>query len=201
MLVLFDFLLRQQRSLWRAIHLTVADYNLSVLENATLPNLLLTWYFVRSKAVPQPAGDIEITPALLSRFVQDLSDRAISIRGISGAWGEAFTDVLEQFPNYQGQSPVETVFLASETIYSPDSIPIFAQVLVKALKFSEETHGHGIAFVAAKKIYFGVGGGVDEFLNVLSGLGAKGSIAWESQDECVGRVIVEAQKAGAVLVN
>lgn len=96
----------------------------------------------------------------------------------------------------QRRSRIETIFLASETIYSPNSIHAFTQVLLKALKSAEETHGHGRALVAAKKIYFGVGGGVDEFLKVLNELGGKGATAWESKDEGVGRVIVEVQSAG-----
>ncbi|KAF6220200.1 hypothetical protein HO133_003331 [Letharia lupina] len=195
-LVFFDFFLKQLSPSWRAVHLSVADYNLSVLANATLPNLLLTWYFVQSPAIPEPAGDLEITPDLLSRFVKDLSDKVIHISGISGTWNEAFTDLLLPVEDPQRRSRIETIFLASETIYSPNSIHAFTQVLLKALKSAEETHGHGRALVAAKKIYFGVGGGVDEFLKVLNELGGKGATAWESKDEGVGRVIVEVQSAG-----
>ena len=181
MLVFFDFFLRQWSPEWRAVHLSVADYNLSVLENATLPNLLLTWYFVRSTAVSKPSGDLEITPGLLSQFIRDLLDKAIYIRGISGAWSETFSDLLVPFQE-QSRSRVETVVLASETIYSQGSIHAFTRILLEALKSAEETDGHGRALVAAKKIYFGVGGGVDEFLKVLSELGGKGATAWESED-------------------
>ena len=173
----------------------MADYNLSVLENATLPNLLLTWYFVSSIAVPEPTGDLEITPDLLSRFITDLSDKAICVRGISGAWSEAFADLLVQSEDFQRRTRTETVFLASETIYSPTSMHAFTRVLLKALKGAEETTAHARALIAAKKIYFGVGGGVDEFLTVLGELGGKGTTAWESKDDGVGRVIVEVRRA------
>ena len=196
-LVFFDFFLKQRSPSWRAVHLSVADYNLSVLENATLPNLLLTWYFVQSIAVPEPAGDLEITPDLLSRFVKELSDKSIDISGISGTWSEAFTDLLVPFQESQRQSRIETIILASETIYSPKSLHAFTQVLLKVLKGAEETQGHGRALVAAKKMYFGVGGGVDEFLKVLSELGGKGVTTWECRDEGVGRVIVDVQRAGS----
>ena len=196
MLAFFDFFLKQRSPSWRAVHLSVADYNLSVLENATLPNLLLTWYFVQSAAVPEPAGDLAITPELLSRFVKDLSDKFIYISGISGTWSKEFADLLVPFQDSQRRSQIETVFLASETIYSPNSIYAFTQVLLKALRSAEETHGRGRALVAAKKVYFGVGGGVDEFLKVLSELGGKGVTAWESEENGVGRVIMEVQKAG-----
>lgn len=196
LLVFFDFFLKEWSPSWRAVHLSVADYNLSVLENATAPNLLLTWYFAHFIAIPEPAGDLEITPDLLSRFVKDLSDKDIHISGISGTWNEAFTDLLAPFEDPQRRSRIETIFLASETIYSPNSIHAFTEVLLKALKSAEETGGSGRALVAAKKIYFGVGGGVDEFLKVLKELGGKGVTAWESKEGGVSRVIVEVQSAG-----
>lgn len=194
-LVFFDFFLKQCSHSWRAIHLSVADYNLSVLETATLPNLLLTWYFVQAKTTPEPAGDLELTPNLLSRFVKDLSDKDIHISGISGTWNEAFTDLLLPFKNPQRPSPIETILLASETIYSPNSIHAFTQVLLKTLKKAEETHGRGRALIAAKKIYFGVGGGVDEFLKVLNEQNGQAVTTWESKEEGVARVIVEVQRA------
>ena len=195
-IVFLDFFLKQLSPSWRAIHLSVADYNLSVLENATVPNLLLTWYFARSGAIPEIAGDLEITPDLLSRFVKDLSDKAIHLSGISGAWNEAFSDLLVSFEGSQRRNRIETIFIASETIYSPDSIYAFTEILLEALKRAEEVQGSGRALVAAKKIYFGVGGGVDEFLKVLTELGGKGVMAWESKEGGVGRVIVEVRRGG-----
>lgn len=197
MLVLFDFFLKQRLPSWRAVHLTVADYNVSVLENATLPNLLLTWYFARSISIPDPAGDLEITSDLLLQFIKELSDKHINITGISGAWSGVFSDLLVSLQRSHGGVQIETIFLASETIYSPNSLHAFTEVLLKALKSAEETHGHGRALVAAKKIYFGVGGGVDEFLKFLSRMDGEAATAWESKDEGVGRVILQVQRAGA----
>ena len=153
----FQFFLSQRSPSWCAVHLSVADYNLSVLENATIPNLFLTWYFVQCKAVPEPAGDLEITPNLLSRFVQDLSDKAISISGISGTWSEAFSDLLVPFRNFHLSSRTETIILASETIYSPVSIRAFTRILLKALKSTKETQGHGRALVSKVAFFMFVG--------------------------------------------
>lgn len=194
-LVFFDFFLKHRSPSWRSVRLSVADYNLPVLENATVPNLLLTWYFAQSIAIPQAAGDLDITPDLLSRFLRDLEDKAISISGISGSWNEAFSDILAPFEYSQRRCRIETIFLASETIYSLDSIHAFTKVLLKALQFAEETHASGKALVAAKKLYFGVGGGVDEFLKVLKELGGKGETVWESKDKGVGKVIMEVERA------
>lgn len=195
-LVALDFFLKKPSPSWRAIRFSVADYNLSVLRLATVPNLLLTWYFNQSIAIPEAAGDLEITPDLLSQFVKDLSDKAINISGISGTWNEAFTDILLSFNDSQHRKSIDTILLASETIYSLNSIHAFTKVLVGVLKSAEEKRGCGKAFVAAKKFYFGVGGGVDEFLSTLKALGGKGVTAWESEGEGVRRVIVEVQWAG-----
>ena len=194
-LVFFDFFLKHRSPSWRAVRLSVADYNLSVLENATVPNLLLTWYFAQPIAIPEAAGDLEINPDLLSRFLRDLSDKAIYISGISGSWNEAFSDILVPFEDSQPRSRIETIFLASETIYSLHSIHAFTEVLLKALKSAEETYGSGKALVAAKKLYFGVGGGVDEFLKVLNELGGKGETVWESKDKGIRKVIVKVERA------
>lgn len=49
------------------------------------------------------------------------------------------------------------------------------------------------ALVAAKKVYFGVGGGVDEFLKELDERGGKGTLVWETGEKARGvtRCIVE----------
>ena len=48
------------------------------------------------------------------------------------------------------------------------------------------------ALIAAKRVYFGVGGGVDEFLRVLGEMGGRGKVVWETGPESgVGRVILE----------
>ncbi|KAL8712403.1 MAG: hypothetical protein Q9220_003251 [cf. Caloplaca sp. 1 TL-2023] len=45
----------------------LADFNLSVLQLATIPNLLLT-YALSAELIPPESGDLEITPALLASF-------------------------------------------------------------------------------------------------------------------------------------
>lgn len=77
--------------------------------------------------------------------------------------------------------------LGSETIYSPATTGLFTDVLLGALKKG----GRGL--VAAKRIYFGVGGSVADF---VSGLGRAGpdwgcKIVREESDVGVGRSIVE----------
>lgn len=85
----------------------------------------------------------------------------------------------------------QTLVLASETIYSPDTIPAFASTLFHLLTTAVRCGGRARAFVAAKRFYFGVGGGVDDFMAVLPGIGLRASVVWESGGEGPGRVILE----------
>lgn len=190
-LVILQHFLKHQNPAWSAIQLSVADYNQSVLETTTIPNLLLTWYFASSITSPPREGDLEITEELLCRFQRELSERAIHISGISGVWSDAFSTLLVPFDGLWPRTGVQTFFLASETIYSPSSTSRFAQLLVRALRNAESTGGRAAALVAAKRVYFGVGGGVDEFLDVLTHLGGLSTVVWESTGPGISRVIME----------
>ena len=192
--MVFHLLLKSSSPCRGAVQLTFADYNQSVLELATIPNLLLTWQFARSLVASPPVGDLEITPELLSRFLDDLSSRNIYVSGISGAWNHAFNDLVRPFDHLQQQRARETIVLASETIYSPASIRAFSNTLLSVLGQGKASGGTAIAFIAAKRIYFGVGGGVDEFLRILEELGGEAKTVWETDDTGVGRVIMQVTK-------
>lgn len=77
--------------------------------------------------------------------------------------------------------------LGSETIYSPATTGLFTDVLLGALKKG----GRGL--VAAKQIYFGVGGSVTDFVRGLERVGSdwRCKIVREESDVGVGRSIVE----------
>ena len=93
---------------------------------------------------------------------------------------------------------MNTLILASETIYSWSAGPVFTRTLVDILRACEERGGTGRALVAAKKVYFGVGGGVELFLREVRKLGAEVGVVWETGTEegggvsrCVVEVVVE----------
>ena len=192
--MVFHLLLKSSSPSRGAVQLTIADYNQSVLELATIPNLLLTWHFARSWVAAPPVGDLEITPDLLSRFISDLSLKNIHVSGISGAWNHAFNNLVKPFEHLQGGRATETIVLASETIYSPASIRAFCDILLLVLGHGHAFGGTSIAFIAAKRIYFGVGGGIDEFLRILEELGGEAKMVWETEDTGVGRVIMQVTK-------
>ncbi|KAJ5180427.1 hypothetical protein N7492_003637 [Penicillium capsulatum] len=189
-------------SLQRKIHFTFADYNDAVLRLVTLPNLLLTWYNSRAETEktatedqetlqPQPEEELDITPELVEEFKTDLTQRGIVIDFISGAWSPEFVDLV--FSAHHSKD-CKTLVLASETIYSPSSLRAFSETLVALLRHSSSPAVKSHALVAAKKVYFGVGGGVDEFLAVMKDVCATEIEIQQTvdvQSEGVGRVVLE----------
>ncbi|RDW81767.1 protein-histidine N-methyltransferase [Aspergillus mulundensis] len=186
----------------RRMHFTFADYNSAVLRLVTLPNLLLTWNYFITHGNPTPTSDdpaednaegqdemLDITPELLERFRADLAHRGITVSFISGAWSPSFVDLVFSTPELAGY---KTLVLASETIYSPASLLAFSDTLLALLLRSES--GGSRALVAAKKVYFGVGGGVNEFLAVLRDVaGAEVGVEerMDVKSAGVGRIILE----------
>ncbi|KAL4951317.1 hypothetical protein BDW69DRAFT_186521 [Aspergillus filifer] len=187
-------------------YFTLADYNSAVLRLVTLPNFLLTWnlYITSLAPTPQTEGEneaqkqgeeegeeegyLDITPELLSRFTTDLSRRGITLSFISGAWSPSFVGLVFASPEL---SSAKTLILASETIYSPASLAAFSGTLLELLRRSS---GESEALIAAKKVYFGVGGGIDEFLGVIRGMSGSELVVEERKDvksEGVGRIILE----------
>ena len=142
------------------------DYN-NIFNLVTVPNLFLTWYVTEHEL----SDEVTITADLKSRFLAKLKDIGIEFEFLVGAWGE-------RLQNYLGKYDL---ILSSEGIYSPSSLPQFTSVLVTCLA----EH----ALVASKKVYFGVGGGVTEFLDELAKHNRTGSIVWEGGQ--VGRVIIQ----------
>ncbi|KAJ5612634.1 hypothetical protein N7510_005828 [Penicillium lagena] len=185
-------------------HFTFADYNASVLRLVTLPNLLLTWH--NSRAQPGPESqpqqtqeelELDITPELITEFKNDLTQRRITISFISGAWSPEFVDLVFSAQNLNNVGKRHTLILASETIYSPSSLGAFSETILDLLRRASSASTSTVqtrALVAAKKVYFGVGGGVDEFLAVLANICPDGLDVQQKldvQSEGVGRVILE----------
>ncbi|KAL4996546.1 hypothetical protein BDV10DRAFT_172072, partial [Aspergillus recurvatus] len=189
----------------RRTHFTFADYNSAVLRLVTLPNLLLTWnHFITHRNPTRPSDAqtedktesqeeemLDITPDLLERFQSDLARRGITVAFIFGAWSPSFVELVFSSPELAGY---RTLVLASETIYSPASLAAFSETLLALLRRSLSGGSVSRALVAAKKVYFGVGGGVDEFLAVLRSV-AGGDFGVEERMDVksagVGRIILE----------
>lgn len=177
--------------------LTFADYNSDVLRLVTLPNLFLTWYnsccrtSITTSTTSAEERELDITPELVEEFKSDIAQRGISVEFVSGAWSPEFVDLV--FSSADASSR-KTLVLASETIYSPASLEAFSETLLALLRRSSTASTKSRALVAAKKVYFGVGGGVDEFLAVLKNVCADELDVQQKlnvQSEGVGRVVLE----------
>ncbi|CCG83744.1 protein of unknown function [Taphrina deformans PYCC 5710] len=138
------------------ITLVVQDYNLPVLQLSTVPNLFLAWYLstpdrAQSDGQGREEGEVRVSAQDRSEFLRDLAERDVRIRLLTGPWSREMS------------STVGTVdlILASETIYSTANLPAFTSLVKDCL--TEEA----VALVAAKRVYFGVGGGVEEFTSEL----------------------------------
>lgn len=154
------------------------DYN-DIFGLVTVPNLFLTWYVSEHGA--SISDEIDITPELKQKFLDKLHECGVQFEFIVGAWGIELTVRLVVLVNSKKVLSKYDLILSSEGIYSPQSLPQFTDLLVTCLG------GH--ALVAAKKLYFDVGGGVAEFLDELAKHNRTGQIVWEGGQ--VGRVIIQ----------
>ena len=149
------------------MYFTLADYNETVLRLVTLPNLLLTWVSTLptteapfhsqnpNPVVAREHGDLYITSALKTAFLDAMNDYSLTLNFVSGSWSPstAFLSYIPTAPD------MNVLVLGSETIYSPNACATFAAALIGILKQVRM----GKAIVAAKSVYFGVGGSVDAF--------------------------------------
>lgn len=165
---------------------TLADYNEDVVRLVTLPNVVLAW--AGALAAPDSAalfpdgnpvldadedhGDLYLSPEILAAFKQHLVAAGISLNFLSGSWTPTPT-FLQLVPS---APELNTFILGSETIYSPTSLTAFAETIV-ALMQRVKT---GKAVVAAKRVYFGVGGSVDAFRQECA---ERGAVAYEMEFE------------------
>jgi protein-histidine N-methyltransferase len=184
-LLLFQYALRNGLGLY----FTLTDYNADVLGCVTLPNLVLAWAGTlderQSKEVfgdggnpllnGEEHGDLYITPELIEAFKSSLATTGITLTLLSGSWTPIPT-LLSLIPS----SPdLNTFILGSETIYSPASCSAFTEAITALMKRVKT----GKTVVAAKRVYFGVGGSVDGFRAECA---EKGCVAYEVEFEGLG---------------
>lgn len=168
----FDHVLRNNVT---GVKLTLADFNTSVLRLVSAPNMLLTWMAAVGRTESALEGEVEITQELVDQFLQDLSNRQIELQFVSGSWSSQFVRLLEP-TKYD-------LILASETIYSLDTLDVFTDTMLNCLSST------GSALIAAKKVYFGVGGGIPEFESELQKRSVP--VQWVLEDKRgVGRAVL-----------
>ncbi|EPS60086.1 hypothetical protein M569_14718, partial [Genlisea aurea] len=88
------------------------------------------------------------------------SNRDLETRFFSGDWGD-IDRIL--FPANSNESDGRyDIILMSETVYSISSLPNLFKLIKKRLRKSG-----GVVYMAAKKYYFGVGGGTRQFISMV----------------------------------
>ena len=169
-------------------HLTLSDYNDEVLRYSTWANVLLASERELDRRRRLPLDDetdsLEVNEDLVRDCRKLWQDKGVSFNFISGPWGKDFEDATM---NVLASRQPNLLILASETIYDLNSLPVFTDTLIDLLR----RHGmQSRAWVAAKKLYFGVGGGVDAFVQEVETRG--GAVAEiMSIKEGVSRVVLE----------
>ncbi|MCJ1313485.1 hypothetical protein MMC25_007163 [Agyrium rufum] len=174
---------------------TLCDYNPAVLSHASIPNCLLAFASQHPDLTPFPDTETISTPASLqTAFTTSLATNKIEIRGVSGGWSKSFCDLVMQgtpplnmvkpsFISTEDKAPRHTLILASETIYAPSSLVAFTETILRLLEVAEAeplTMSASTVLIASKKIYFGVGGGVSEFLRILESKGGSAQVVWDT---------------------
>ncbi|CAR25020.1 Mitotic exit network interactor 1 [Lachancea thermotolerans] len=153
--------------------LILADYNDSVLRLVSIPNLIITWALLTldeqklttlqqggNETVPIVEYELIFTSELLTAFEEDIVKRGISILLASGTWGRDLCSLLS--PELSRSE--EVLLLSSETIYHPETLPIISELILELMQLTAHASNSTIkTLVAAKDIYFGVGGSVIEF--------------------------------------
>lgn len=135
-------------------------------------------------------GGLTVTQGLLNAFTTSLDAHKVRLCFFAGSWAS-----LGEKLAHQGKPPYDIV-LASETIYRPQSLDAFLGVLrtatatSAAVVVSDEVVQPPLCLVAAKVLYFGVGGGVQEFVRAVEGENGTLRIVWEHR-EGVGRIIMQ----------
>ncbi|KAG5655061.1 hypothetical protein KAF25_000266 [Fusarium avenaceum] len=162
----------------KPLSLILADYNPSVLQLVTLPNFILSWALNNSRLPAlQEAfsieGEVELGPGVLAAFQQSLVESNVTLSFVSGAWSREFVDLIYTLPCGDGQLS-STLLLGAETIYSPFALQAFLETLFLILEKERDTEGSEAgAYIGAKRLYFGVGGSLDDFIDKARQKGAK----------------------------
>ncbi|KZT54185.1 hypothetical protein CALCODRAFT_500219 [Calocera cornea HHB12733] len=139
---------------------------------------------------PADPLSLRLEPALVHSFLRSLAHLRLHLSFYAGAWDALSPGVFD-------------MVLTSETIYRPSSLPALARCIQRCLAPSDSSASAapstgatpgGRAYVAAKEVYFGVGGSVREFAHVVRGQGMHVQRRWETR-EGSGRCVLELWRA------
>jgi protein-histidine N-methyltransferase len=155
---------------------------------------------------PSNPGELPITPELKAAFLLSLQELNITVRFFSGSWntfnsletiGRGGYDILLTSETiYQNESlqPLITLMRTACTRHSETPIE---NLVASQLKIHEDSGAKTVeggdperlCLVAAKVLYFGVGGGVSDFLRAVEATKARVETVLERK-EGVGRKVM-----------
>lgn len=187
---MFQWAIRQEKTLARPLSLVIADYNPTVLQLVTLPNFILTWALAQQATTPALesafAGEdeLELTSEVLEAFQAFLAHRNMNLYFLSGAWSQEFVDLTYSTTDSADTPSPKTIILGAETIYSPFALQAFTETVFSILeRESRSDSQEANALVGAKRLYFGVGGSLDDFVVAAED---RGAIVSHSREETEG---------------
>ncbi|KAJ0092587.1 hypothetical protein Patl1_26095 [Pistacia atlantica] len=129
------------------------DFNAEVLRFLTIPNVNAN---LSKKLQPAAANEAN-------------HDTGVEVRFFAGDWSQIHellpcVNDNEKDLNSSGQSPTSgyDIILMAETIYSISAHQNLYGLIKKCV-----SRPHGVVYMAAKKHYFGVGGGTRQFLSMV----------------------------------
>ncbi|KAH9212395.1 hypothetical protein DL95DRAFT_304286 [Leptodontidium sp. 2 PMI_412] len=168
-----------------ALNLGLADYNPTVLQLVTLPNILLSWAQVTRNDSWEAEGELDLDEEVIKEFLASLESHHVRLSFFSGAWSPEFVGLVKEDMSSLAS---RLTIVGAETIYSPAALKSFAETLMSLLGSMPDDERTSL--VAAKKVYFGVGGSMEDFCEMVRLQGATvGQIREESDG--VRRAVVE----------
>ena len=191
---MFQWAMALESSATQPFTFILADYNPSVLQLVTMPNFLLAWALHHQHRHPalrdafSLEGELELGPDVVQAFQTYLVERNINLTFLSGGWSPEFVQLLyDHLPvtaSHESGPPPVSLLLGAETIYSPFALQAFNETVFAVLEREQDALGaQAAAFVAAKRLYFGVGGSLDDFIEQAQ---AKGGHITKLREETEG---------------
>ncbi|CAL4065763.1 unnamed protein product [Meganyctiphanes norvegica] len=164
--------------------ITIQDYNEEVIDLVTAPNVILN---LTNHDVGTIEGDNISKESSLEVNVPEsiLKEMATKASLYSGDWGSFNTMISATSDKNKNSEEKFDLILSCETIYNPDCHQKLLNALTNNLKQT------GTILLAAKNHYFGVGGGTQQFIDLVHKEGKLNVETHITNSEGVKREILE----------
>lgn len=133
-------------------------------------------------------GELSLTPELIAAFQRSLEEYSIEIKFISGSWWDTNMWISNNPTKFD-------LILSSETIYRVSSLPSLITLLQNATSqraiagVAEASSAPPLCLIAAKVVYFGVGGGMESFTKAVEESGGHCQTVYETKEGVARKII------------